>query len=86
MPPYPFERERLIPEYVSQLMDKPVGESFSGGLEMGLPPEVSCNALDAEADEAAVQLAILQCEAFRKLCAMQREFFGVKPDEEGSGR
>lgn len=86
MPPYPFERERLIPEYVSQLMEKPVGESFSGSLEMGLPLEVSCNALDTGADDAAVQLAILQCEAFRKLCAMQREYFGVKPDDDGGGR
>jgi acyl transferase domain-containing protein len=86
MPPYPFEWERLIPEYVAQLMAKPARESSSCGLEMGLPSKVSSSALDIDADDAAVQLAILQCEAFRKLCAMQREFFGLKPDDEGGGR
>jgi acyl transferase domain-containing protein len=86
MPPYPFERERLIPEYVTERMAKPVRESFPGGLGLGLPLGISGNALDIDADEAAVQLAILQCEAFQKLCAMQREFFGVKPDDESGSR
>ncbi|MDY0308034.1 MAG: type I polyketide synthase, partial [Desulfovibrionaceae bacterium] len=83
MPPYPFERERLIPEYVTQSMATPVKDSLSGGLELGLPLNISSDALDVDANEEAVQLAILQCEAFRKLCAMQREFFGVKSDDEG---
>ncbi|NCD25811.1 MAG: type I polyketide synthase [Deltaproteobacteria bacterium] len=78
MPPYPFERERLVPEFALTAPQPPISTAENDAAKN------SSNAL-GNSDDAAVRLAMLQCEAFQRICAMQQSFFGVRPENGGQG-